>query len=109
MEVESETTVRKRSRETEKTQNPPSYEKKRNGGILKYLIEHYPWVLTMWLIPLSVFYDMFSWVQTQVTYWANKKKSSLRHEAKVLYGTTLKSRMTVGNGFGPAMRTGSSR
>ena len=101
MEVESGTTVRKRSRETEKTENPPCHEKRRNGGILKFLIEHYPWVLTMWLIPLSVFYDMYSWVQTQVTYWANQKKSSLRHEAKVLHNskittdTTLKSRVTA--------------
>ncbi len=66
----------KKDKEKETPENP-------NQGILYYLMAHHLWIFAIWLIPISLVYDIFWWFRTRWTYWMCRRHATLRHDDKV--------------------------
>ena len=54
-----------------------------NEGVLAYLLANHLWIFAIWLIPLSVFYDIFWWFRARFVYWLCRSNAHLRHDEKV--------------------------
>ena len=54
-----------------------------NSGILFYLLAHHQWIFAIWLVPISIFYDIFWWVRARWNYVMCKRNANLRHDEKV--------------------------
>ena len=61
---------------TLKNENP-------NKGVLYYLVHNHMWIFAIWLIPISVFYDILWWFRARINYWLSKRNTNLKHEDKV--------------------------
>lgn len=46
-----------------------------NSGILFYLIDKHMWLFAIWLIPISLCYDIYWWFQVRWNYLMCKSKS----------------------------------
>ena len=55
-----------------------------NEGVLAYLLANHMWIFAIWLIPLSVFYDIFWWCRARFVYWLCRSNAHLRHDEKVI-------------------------
>ena len=60
-----------------------------NQGILFYLVNNHMWIFAIWLIPISVFYDIFWWFRARLNYCLSKRNATLKHEDKVSRHYTL--------------------
>ena len=54
-----------------------------NSGVLYYLINNHLWIFAIWLVPISLVYDIFWWVRTRLNFLTCSRNSNLRHEQKV--------------------------
>ena len=63
--------------------SPTKKEYDPNQGVLYYLVNNHMWIFAIWLIPISVCYDIFWWFRTRLNYWLCKRNVSLKHEDKV--------------------------
>lgn len=54
-----------------------------NPGVMAYLMANHQWLFAIWLIPFSVFYDIFWWFRTRFNYWFRRRTANLRHDEKV--------------------------
>ena len=54
-----------------------------NQGVLFYLVNNHMWIFAIWLIPISVFYDILWWFRARINYWLSKRNTNLKHEDKV--------------------------
>ena len=54
-----------------------------NQGVLFYLVNNHMWIFAIWLIPISICYDIFWFYRTRINYWLSKRNVSLKHEEKV--------------------------
>ena len=54
-----------------------------NQGILYYLLNNHLWIFAIWLIPISLCYDIFWWCRARMNYWMCKRNAHLRHDDKV--------------------------
>ena len=54
-----------------------------NSGIIYYLLDKHMWIFAIWLIPISIFYDIFWWCRARWTYWMCKSSIHRNHEEKV--------------------------
>lgn len=52
-------------------------------GVMFYLMTYHMWIFAIWLIPLSVFYDIFWWFRARFNYWFRRSNAHLRHDEKV--------------------------
>lgn len=52
------------------------------GGLMGYLMQKYLWAFTIWLIPMSVVYDILLFIRTRVNFWM-RSRNSTKHEEKV--------------------------
>ena len=62
-----------------------SKEEDPNSGIIFYLLDNHMWIFAIWLIPISIFYDIFWWCQARWTYWMCKSNRHLIHDEKVIF------------------------
>lgn len=67
----------KMAKEDEKEEENP------NPGILHYLIANHLWLFAIWLVPISVLYDVYWWLHARFTYWFCRNNSHVRHDDKV--------------------------
>ena len=51
--------------------------------MLYYLINNHLWIFAIWLVPISLVYDIFWWVRTRLNFLTCSRNSNLRHEQKV--------------------------
>jgi len=58
-------------------------EAKPGKGLVHYLTTDMIWIFTVWVIPISVCYDIAWWFRTRWTYWISRRTSHLRHFEKV--------------------------
>ena len=42
-----------------------------SSGILFYILERHQWVFAIWLIPISICYDIFMWFRARWNYWTS--------------------------------------
>ena len=63
--------------DTAPTKNP-------NSGLLYYLMYNHLWIFAIWVVPISVIYDIFWWFRTRMSYWICKRNATSRHDEKVL-------------------------
>ena len=54
-----------------------------NQGVLYYLVNNHMWIFAIWLIPISVCYDIFWFCRTRIKYWLCKRNVNIKHEDKV--------------------------
>ena len=54
-----------------------------NQGVLYYLVNNHMWIFAIWLIPISVCYDIFWFCRTRINYWLCKRNVNVKHEDKV--------------------------
>jgi len=54
-----------------------------NQSFMYQLMTEHIWMFTVWIIPISVCYDILWWVRTRWIYWISRKDSHLRHYEKV--------------------------
>ena len=57
------------------TENP-------NKGALFYMLNNHQWVFAIWLIPISLCYDLFWWCRARIFYWLFRRNSNLRLRKK---------------------------
>ena len=56
-----------------------------NSGVMYYLVNNHLWIFAIWLVPISVLYDIFWWFRTRWTYWMFRRSVNCRHDEKVCY------------------------
>ena len=49
-----------------------------NSGPLFYMLNNHQWVFAIWLIPISLCYDIFWWCRARITYWLCRRNSNMR-------------------------------
>ena len=49
-----------------------------NKGALYYMLNNHQWVFAIWLIPISLCYDIFWWCRARITYWLCRRNSNMR-------------------------------
>ena len=49
-----------------------------NKGALYYMLNNHQWVFAIWLIPISLCYDIFWWCRARTTYWLCRRNSNMR-------------------------------
>ena len=54
-----------------------------NSGFLFYLIDKHMWLFAIWLIPISLCYDIYWWFQVRWNYLMCKSNANRLHEEKV--------------------------
>ncbi len=52
------------------------------GGLMSYLMQKHLAFFAVWLLPISIVYDMFLFVQTRLNFWLRSLKTK-KHEDKV--------------------------
>ena len=62
---------------------PTKPEKDNESGLLFYILEKHQWIFAIWLIPISIIYDIFWWVRTRWNYFICKSNANRKHEEKV--------------------------
>ena len=55
----------------DETENP-------NKGALFYMLNNHQWVFAIWLIPISLCYDIFWWCRARIIYWLFRRNSNMR-------------------------------
>ena len=58
-----------------------------SSGILFYILERHQWMFAIWLIPISICYDIFMWFRARWNYWTRNQiaydcKSYAKHVHK---------------------------
>ena len=71
------------SLENEKNPENPGIPENPNPGLLAYLMINHQWIFAIWLVPISVIYDIFLWFRTRVNFLMCRRNSNLRHDEKV--------------------------
>ena len=63
-----------------------------NLGILFYILARHQWVFAIWLIPISICYDIFMWFRARWNYWTcnhlaynGRAYAKHLHREKVMY------------------------
>ena len=82
-EDEDEINVVKENQALEETPKEKGNEKDPNSGVLFYLMTNHLWIFAIWLVPISVIYDIFWWFRARWNYWMCKRTAHLRHDEKV--------------------------
>jgi len=54
-----------------------------NSGFLFYLIDKHMWIFAIWLIPISLCYDIYWWFQVRWNYLMCKSNANRLHDEKV--------------------------
>lgn len=69
----------------EKNDDQPEKKKDKdpNSGIMFYLMTNHLWIFAIWLVPISIVYDVFWWLRARLTYLICRSNASLRHDEKV--------------------------
>lgn len=47
------------------------------------MLNNHQWVFAIWLIPISLCYDIFWWCRARIIYWLFRRNSNMRHDDKV--------------------------
>lgn len=71
------------SEEEKKDDQPEKKDKDPNSGIMFYLMSHHLWIFAIWLVPISIVYDVIWWIRARWTYWICRSNANLRHDEKV--------------------------
>ena len=54
-----------------------------NSGVMYYLMNNHLWIFAIWLVPISLIYDIFWWARTRINFLVCSSNSNLRHDQKV--------------------------
>ena len=46
-------------------------DEEQSSGILFYILERHQWMFAIWLIPISICYDIFMWFRARWNYWTS--------------------------------------
>ena len=60
-----------------------------NSGLLYYLMDKHQWIFAIWLIPISLCYDIFWWFQVRWNFWMCKSNVNRLHCEKVIISSCL--------------------
>ena len=84
VDTEDEDEILVTKEDCEKDQNDQKEKpENKNDGLLFYIMEHHQWIFAIWLIPISLFYDIFWWFRTRWNFFMCKSNANLKHEEKV--------------------------
>jgi len=52
-------------------------------GFLEYLVQNHLWMFAIWLVPLSVVYDVFCYIRTRLNFLLSSGGDQREHEERV--------------------------
>ena len=67
-----------------------------SAGILFYILERHQWIFAIWLIPISICYDIFMWFRARWNYWT---RNQIAYDCKSFAKHIHKEKVTCSNIF----------
>ncbi len=60
-----------------------------NKGFWFYMLDNHLWMFAIWLVPISLGYDIFWWFRARINWWMCGRHATRRHEDKVEFAKTV--------------------